>query len=101
MNAKRVSSAHAQSLSECPNCHERKEPHRTCPRCGYVRGNADADAENIQRQILALRRTRDIYAGYGDAAEADRLLDQIGLLEVQLEQSHKRGREAREQKQGE
>ena len=28
----------AQSLSECPNCHERKLPHRTCPKCGYYKG---------------------------------------------------------------
>ncbi len=26
------------SLSECPNCHERKMPHRACPKCGYYKG---------------------------------------------------------------
>ena len=26
------------SLSVCPNCHERKLPHRVCPQCGYYRG---------------------------------------------------------------
>lgn len=25
-------------LVECPNCHERKLPHRACPACGYYRG---------------------------------------------------------------
>jgi large subunit ribosomal protein L32 len=25
------------SLSECPNCHERKLPHRACPKCGYYK----------------------------------------------------------------
>jgi large subunit ribosomal protein L32 len=25
-------------LSECPNCHERKPPHRACPHCGQYRG---------------------------------------------------------------
>ncbi|HZT74829.1 MAG TPA: 50S ribosomal protein L32 [Terriglobales bacterium] len=25
------------SLAECPNCHERKLPHRACPHCGYYR----------------------------------------------------------------
>ncbi len=25
----------AKSLAECPNCHERKLPHRVCPKCGY------------------------------------------------------------------
>jgi len=28
----------AQSLSECPNCHERKLPHRACAKCGYYKG---------------------------------------------------------------
>src|SRR5919108_20100 len=27
----------AQSLSECPNCHERKLPHRACPKCGHYK----------------------------------------------------------------
>ena len=25
----------ARSLSECPNCHERRLPHRVCAKCGY------------------------------------------------------------------
>jgi large subunit ribosomal protein L32 len=25
-------------LSECPNCHEKKLPHRVCPHCGYYKG---------------------------------------------------------------
>lgn len=28
------------SLSECPNCHERKMPHQACPQCGYYKGRA-------------------------------------------------------------
>lgn len=24
--------------SECPNCHERKLPHRVCPKCGTYNG---------------------------------------------------------------
>jgi large subunit ribosomal protein L32 len=27
-----------KSLSECPNCHEAKLPHRVCPRCGHYKG---------------------------------------------------------------
>lgn len=27
----------AASLAECPNCHERKLPHRACPKCGYYK----------------------------------------------------------------
>ena len=26
------------SLSECPNCHEHKLPHRVCLKCGYYDG---------------------------------------------------------------
>jgi large subunit ribosomal protein L32 len=26
------------SLSECPNCHERKLPHQICPKCGVYKG---------------------------------------------------------------
>ena len=25
-------------LSECPNCHQPKQPHRICPLCGYYKG---------------------------------------------------------------
>ena len=25
-------------LSECPNCHEKKLPHRACPKCGTYKG---------------------------------------------------------------
>ena len=25
-------------VSECPNCHEAKLPHRVCPRCGKYKG---------------------------------------------------------------
>jgi large subunit ribosomal protein L32 len=28
----------AVSLSECPNCRERKLPHRICPHCGHYKG---------------------------------------------------------------
>ncbi|MGI6678767.1 MAG: 50S ribosomal protein L32 [Dehalobacterium sp.] len=26
------------SLSECPQCHAFKAPHRVCPECGYYKG---------------------------------------------------------------
>jgi large subunit ribosomal protein L32 len=35
----------AQSLSECPNCHERKLPHRACPKCGYYKGREIVEVE--------------------------------------------------------
>jgi large subunit ribosomal protein L32 len=25
-------------LSVCPNCHEKKLPHRVCPHCGHYKG---------------------------------------------------------------
>jgi large subunit ribosomal protein L32 len=25
----------APALSECPHCHELKQPHRVCPHCGF------------------------------------------------------------------
>lgn len=28
----------ATGLSECPNCHERKLPHRACAKCGTYKG---------------------------------------------------------------
>ncbi len=28
----------AATLSECPNCHEPKLPHRACPHCGRYKG---------------------------------------------------------------
>ena len=33
------------SLSECPNCHEKKMPHRACPKCGYYKGREVVDVE--------------------------------------------------------
>jgi large subunit ribosomal protein L32 len=32
-----------RSLSECPNCHEMKQPHQVCPHCGYYRGREVVD----------------------------------------------------------
>jgi large subunit ribosomal protein L32 len=28
----------AVGLSECPSCHEKKLPHRACPKCGTYKG---------------------------------------------------------------
>ena len=28
------------SISECPQCHERKQSHKVCPHCGYYNGKA-------------------------------------------------------------
>ncbi|MGB7624185.1 MAG: 50S ribosomal protein L32 [Terriglobia bacterium] len=35
----------APSFSECPNCHERKLPHQTCPKCGYYNGKEVVEVE--------------------------------------------------------
>ena len=34
-----------QSLSDCPNCHEKKMPHRTCAKCGYYKGREVVEVE--------------------------------------------------------
>ncbi len=31
--------AHAATLVECPHCHELKEAHKVCAKCGYYDGN--------------------------------------------------------------
>jgi large subunit ribosomal protein L32 len=33
------------SLGECPHCHEKKLPHRACPKCGYYHGREVIDTE--------------------------------------------------------
>lgn len=35
----------AKSVSECPNCHEAKLPHRACPKCGYYKGREVVSVE--------------------------------------------------------
>ena len=35
------------TLVECPNCHERKLPHRACPACGYYRGREVVKREEV------------------------------------------------------
>ena len=32
------------ALSECPNCHEPKQPHRVCPHCGHYKGKQTINA---------------------------------------------------------
>jgi len=39
---------HARSLSECPNCHERRLPHRVCAKCGYYKG----------REVVAMKEEK-------------------------------------------
>jgi len=34
---------HTLSLSECPNCHEKKLPHQACPHCGQYKGREVVD----------------------------------------------------------
>ena len=35
----------APNLSECPQCHELRKPHRACPSCGYYNGKKVVDVE--------------------------------------------------------
>ena len=52
--------------------------------------------QRLQRQIFAVRKTRDTYAAYGSSEHADQLLDEITRLEIQLQQTHKPGRKPSE-----
>ncbi|MCS6951240.1 MAG: 50S ribosomal protein L32 [Bryobacterales bacterium] len=35
----------AAGLTECPNCHEPKLPHRVCPHCGTYKGREVIEVE--------------------------------------------------------
>src|ERR1700748_1157616 len=52
----------ARSLSECPNCHERKLPHRACPKCGYYKGREVLEVEesryHCMHRVMALDAMR-------------------------------------------
>jgi large subunit ribosomal protein L32 len=37
-NRRAHDSLKVQGVSECPNCHEPKLPHRVCPHCGQYKG---------------------------------------------------------------
>ena len=39
----------ASGLSECPNCHEKKLPHRACPKCGAYKGRAVLDIKEAAK----------------------------------------------------
>lgn len=30
----------APAVTECPQCHELKQPHRVCPACGFYKGKS-------------------------------------------------------------
>ena len=32
------------SMTECPNCHQMRLPHRACPHCGFYRGRQVVEA---------------------------------------------------------
>ena len=36
---------HTLSLSDCPNCHEKKLPHQACPHCGANLNNEECRCE--------------------------------------------------------
>ncbi len=35
----------AANVSECPQCHQPKAPHRVCPSCGYYKGREVVETE--------------------------------------------------------
>lgn len=38
----------SRSLSECPNCHEPKLPHRVCTKCGHYKGREVVEVEETK-----------------------------------------------------
>ncbi|HEY8423378.1 MAG TPA: 50S ribosomal protein L32 [Clostridia bacterium] len=40
--------AEAPALSECPQCHELKLPHRVCKACGYYDGQKVVEVEKAK-----------------------------------------------------
>ena len=39
----------AVGVSECPACHEKKLPHRACPKCGEYKGRAVIDVKEAAK----------------------------------------------------
>ena len=37
----------APGLSLCPNCHEPKQPHRVCAKCGHYKGKQVVEVEEV------------------------------------------------------
>lgn len=33
------------AFTECPNCHEMKQPHNACPHCGFYKGREVVDTK--------------------------------------------------------
>lgn len=56
------------------------------------------ERERIQREILRLRRAINVYAAHGNPEDVNRLRDEIGRLEGQLQQINQRERIAPERK---
>jgi large subunit ribosomal protein L32 len=39
----------AVGLSECPSCHEKKLPHRACPKCGVYKSHQVLDIKEAAK----------------------------------------------------
>ncbi|HZB88973.1 MAG TPA: 50S ribosomal protein L32 [Terracidiphilus sp.] len=39
----------ATGVSECPNCHEKKLPHRACAKCGEYKGRAVLETKDAAK----------------------------------------------------
>ena len=60
----------SHSLSECPNCHERKMPHRACPKCGHYKGREVLERERSQLTSHShAKRHSSGRDGFGPGAE--------------------------------
>ncbi|MDD3397003.1 MAG: 50S ribosomal protein L32 [Clostridia bacterium] len=41
------------ALVECPFCHELKQPHKVCPKCGVYKGKKVLDTEKKEKKEVA------------------------------------------------
>lgn len=59
------------------------------------------ERQHIQRKIVRLRNSIDVYLAYGNAEEANAVRDRISRLEIQLDTLDQRGQETRNKSKGE
>ena len=42
--------ASVPTLVECPECHNKKQPHKVCPSCGYYNGKQVVETEKKENK---------------------------------------------------
>ena len=57
----------APALTECPQCHTLKAPHKACPECGYL--NADLSVKDGKIAVKAAVKKEETKAAEENSAE--------------------------------